>query len=235
MKKTMAFAVKQSLPVMFGYLFLGTAFGLLLERAGYHFLWALAASIFVYAGSLQFVMVSFFTAGTPMLTVLVMSLLINSRHIFYGLSFIERFRGCGKLRYPYLIFSLTDETYSVLCAAKIPKDLKERDVLFWIALLDQIYWIAGSLLGGLAGQLLAFDTKGIDFAMTALFTVIFVEQWLEAKSHIPAVTGLVSAAVFLLLLGADGFLLPSLLVTVAILAFCRKSIGNGVETGEAGV
>ena len=216
MRQTVRFAFYKTIPVLLGYLFLGLAFGLLLQEAGYSFWWALLSSGIVYAGSIQFVLVEFLSGGTGLLTVAVMTLLINSRHAFYGLSFVEKFR---KMKtYPYMIFSLTDETYSLLCSLKVPEGIDEKKAMFLIALFDQLYWVAGSVLGAALGQVLPFDMTGIDFAMTALFVTIFVDQWREAKSHLPAIVGLCSAAVCLLIFGGSNFILPSLIITVGLMA-----------------
>lgn len=217
------YAFRQSVPVMMGYLFLGIAFGLMIQNAGYHFIWAFAMSVVVYAGSMQFIMVTLLSGGASLLYTAVMTLFINGRHIFYGFSFIERYRKMGKA-YLYMIFSLTDETYSLLLRTKVPEELDENKVTFWISFLDQCYWVAGSVIGALAGQFIAFDSTGIDFSMTALFTAIVVEQWQESKTHIPAVTGMAASLFFLLLLGPDRFLLPSLTVSVMILLLMKKKI-----------
>lgn len=221
--KTLRFAFLQSVPVMFGYLFLGAAFGILLEKAGYNYIWAFFTSLTVYAGSLQFVIVTFLSAGAALTTVALMTLFINSRHIFYGLSFIEEFKKTGKV-YPYMIFSLTDETYSVLCSLKVPDGLNKNTVMFLIALLNQSYWIIGSVLGSLAGQMIPFDVTGIDFSMTALFVVIFLEQWKTSKTHLPALIGFACSILFLFLLGPDKFLLPSLIAAVLFLSVCKPFI-----------
>ncbi|HKM22535.1 MAG TPA: AzlC family ABC transporter permease [Lachnospiraceae bacterium] len=256
------YAIKRTIPVMCGYIFMGIAFGLLLQQAGYNFIWAFVISLCIYAGSMQFVLVSFLYGGVSLITIALMTLLINGRHIFYGISFIERFKKMGK-KYPYMIFSLTDETYSLLCSlranepelraeAALP-EAREDKVLFLIALFDQSYWIIGCTLGAFIGQGLAFDYTGIDFSMTALFVVLFIEQWLDARGvkkqadakadvngeanidtngkrekkfpHLPAIVGLLSATAFLLLLGPDQFLLPSLVCTVLILLLLRNAIG----------
>ncbi len=229
-RQTARFAFRQSLGVLFGYVFLGTAFGILLRQAGFGALWSLAFSGLVYAGSLQFVLAGFLAAPTALPTVALMSLFINARHLFYGLSFIERFRSMGKKR-PYMIFSLTDETYSVLCGMdEVPAEVDKNGAMFLAALLDQLYWVAGSLLGTLAGGL-PLDFTGIDFSMTALFLVIFLEQWRGAKSHLPALLGLGCGAVFLLMLGPDNFLLPALCTTVAVLLLARPALNR--ERGAA--
>lgn len=227
MKETVRFAFLKTIPVMLGYLFLGLAFGLLLQEAGYSFWWALLASTIVYAGSIQFVLVSFLGGGTSLPAVAVMTLLINSRHAFYGLSFVEKFR---KMKtYPYMVFSLTDETYSLLCSLKTPAGVDEKKAMFLISLFDQMYWIAGSVAGAALGQVLPFDMTGIDFAMTALFVTIFVDQWREAKSHLPAVAGLISAVVCLLIFGGNNFILPSLIITVGVLMGLRGRLEQEVK------
>jgi len=223
MKESMKLAFVRTVPVLFGYLFLGMAFGLLMQKAGYPALWALASSVFVYAGSMQFLLVGLLGGGAGLLSVALLTLAVNSRHMLYGLSFIERFRSMGRAR-PYMIFSLTDETYSVLCAAQMPKTPEGNRALFLIALLDQLYWVAGTAIGALAGQLLAFHYEGIDFAMTALFIVIFVEQCLRKASRLPAVIGLACGAVCLLVFGADGFILPALALCVGLLIALRPLI-----------
>lgn len=224
--KTISYAVKKTMPVMFGYLFLGIAFGLLLREAGYGMVWAALSSLLIYGGTIQFLSITFLSGGVGLGTAAAMTLLVNGRHVFYGLSFIERFKKMGKA-YPYMIFSLSDETYSLLCAEKPPAELDENKVFFLIALFDQMYWVAGSVLGGLLGQFIPFDTTGVDFAMTALFTVIFVEQWLEAKDHLPALTGLASGSLCLAVFGPANFILPSLVITVAALLGLKGRLGKG--------
>ncbi len=217
------YAFRQSIPVMLGYIFLGIAFGLMLQDAGYHFMWAFAISVVVYAGSMQFVMVTLLSGGASLFYTAIMTLFINGRHIFYGFSFIERYRSMGKV-YPYMVFSLTDETYSVLCRTKVPPEMDEKKVMFLISFFNQCYWIAGSVIGGLAGQLITFDSTGIDFSMTALFVAIVVEQWRESKSHVPATAGFLMSLLFLFVFGADRFILPSLLMSVIILIAARKHL-----------
>lgn len=219
--KYIGFAFRQTIPVMLGYLFLGMAFGLMLQDAGYHFLWALLSSVIIYAGSMQFVLVTLLTGGVNLIYAAVMTLFINGRHIFYGLSFIEKYKKMGKA-YPYLVFALTDETYSVLCGTRVPEGMEEKKVFFWISFLDQCYWVIGSVVGALAGQYVTFNSTGIDFSMTALFVVIVVEQWQEKETHIPAIIGAVCGIIFLVLLGPDSFILPSLLCVMIALLFLRQ-------------
>lgn len=227
-KNPVIFAWKQSIPVMLGYIFLGIAFGLLLQNAGYSFLWAFLISVVVYAGSMQFVLVTLLTSGASLLSAALMTLFINGRHIFYGLSFVEKFKKMGKV-YPYLVFSLTDETYSVLCGTKIPEGMEEKKVFFWISFLDQCYWVLGSVIGALAGSYITFDSTGIDFSMTALFIVIVVEQWQGTKTHFPALLGAVCGILWLIVLGPDQFILPALCSCVAILLLARRKVSLAEE------
>lgn len=210
------FAFIQTIPVMLGYLFLGIAFGLMMQDAGYSFWWAFFSSVFIYAGSMQFVLVTLLTSSASLFYAAVMTLFINGRHLFYGLSFIEKFRNMEK-SYPYMIFSLTDETYSVLCSMKTPERMDEKRVSLLISLMDHLYWVTGSVLGGMIGQFLKFDTTGIDFSMTALFVVIVLNQWMDSKEHLPALIGVVLGIICLLLFGPDKFLLPALTFTALIL------------------
>lgn len=216
MRSRINYAVKKTLPVMAGYMFLGIAFGVLLEEAGYSFVWALAMSLFIYAGSLQFAMVPLLASCASPLTMAFTAFFVNARHLFYGLSFIDSFK---KLRSkPYMIFSLTDETYSVLCGCK--DDEESKDKWFLIALFDHIYWVTGSVIGALLGKALPFDLTGIDFSMTALFIVILLEQILSnpSKNRKVAIISLCVSIIFLMLFGPDKFLLPAMIITVSIMA-----------------
>lgn len=230
MRKTIRRAFGQTLPVLCGYLFLGIAFGLLLQRAGYGWPWALCISLFVYSGALQFVLVGFLSGGASLLSVAVMALSLGSRHMFYGLSFLDKFREMGK-KGLYMVFSLTDETYSLLCGTRA-SGADEKKFYFWMSLLNQLYWLAGSVLGAVAGGLLPLDLTGIDFAMTALFVVIFVEQWKSFSSHLPAVVGAVCGVASLLVFGAEGFVLPALAISVLLLAGCRGRVLRAEGKGE---
>lgn len=226
--KALRFSFRQTIPVLCGYLFLGMAYGILLQNAGFGVLWAFCTSLFIYAGSMQFVLVSFLGSGISLLSAALTTLSVNSRHIFYGISFIEKFKEMGRLR-PYMIYSLTDETYSLLCGTKIPEDCEENRVFFLISLLDHCYWVTGSVLGALLGEAIPFNTTGIDFSMTALFVVIFVEQWISAADHTSALIGLICGSLSLLLLGPDRFLLPALILTVALLIFWKNVSGKKEE------
>lgn len=223
-KATIKYAFKKSLPVFFGYLFLGSAFGIMLYDAGYNWIWAVFISILVYAGSGQFLLVSLISSAASIPTVAMMTLFINSRHMFYGLSLIEKFKA-GGWRYPFMIFSLTDETYSVnVSIQSVPDDVDEPKARFLLGEFDHFYWILGSVVGSLLGQSLPIDFTGIDFSMTALFTVIFVDLLIDTKNKICGSVGIFCAFICLMLFGADNFLLPTLILTVVLLIAAKPAL-----------
>lgn len=222
MNKNFKYAVVQTIPIMLGFIFLGVAFGLLVSGAGYGVGMSLVMAIVIYGGSLQFALVPLMTSGASLTTVAFISLSLSSRQMFYGLSFIERFKKMGK-KALFMVHTLCDETYSVLCS-DIPEDIDESKFSFYVALLDYIYWIVGCGLGAAVGSLITFNTTGIDFAMVALFIVIVIEQWLGSKNHIPAIAGAVSAIVCLIIFGANSFILPSLIVGVAVLMAVKSKV-----------
>lgn len=211
------YCLRQTIPVACAYIFLGMAYGICMSAAGWNPLWTTLGSVLIYAGSMQFVLVPLLVSGASLLTIALMTLFINARHLFYGIGFIETFRPARRGAYPYLIFALTDETYSLLCSLNIPPELNRQQVLLTISLCNHAYWVLGSLLGALAGQTLPVDFTGIDFVMTALFTVIFIEQWQRTNQHAPALTGLICSILFLMWLGPAHFLLPTLVASVALL------------------
>ena len=226
MQNTIKLAYRKSLPVMAGYVVLGIGFGILLKDAGYGLFWSFLMSLTIYAGSMQYVGVSLLTAGASLITVALTTLMVNARHLFYGLSMIEKYKGTGKKK-PYLIFSLTDETYSLLCSDDIPDGADRHWYQFFVSLFDQCYWILGSVLGSLVGTLFPFDTAGIDFSMTALFVTVFVEQWLTTKNHWPAIIGLAASVLCLVIFGADNFLLPTMItITLALLLMQKRKNGE---------
>lgn len=217
-----------TIPVLTGYLFIGIAFGVMYAEKGYNFLWAMLMSLLVYAGSGQYLAVNFFVPGISFVQVIFMTLMVNVRHIFYGISLLDRFHSMGKKRW-YMIFGLTDETYSLLCTTKVPEDVDEEKFLFAISIMNQSYWVIGSVIGSLAGTLIPFNSEGIDFAMTALFVVIFVEQWMDKKNRVPEVIGVAAAFVCLQIFGADNFVLPSMLLIVLLLFVGRTRLERGGE------
>ena len=214
-------ALPRTLPVLAGYLVLGVAFGLLLNSIGLGVFWAAAMSILAYAGSAQFLAVSLIGASASLPQVALLTFLLNFRHFFYGLSMVSRYQGVGK-RKLYLAFALSDETYAILAGALPPAQVDPADYYFAVSLLDQCYWVAGSLIGTTVGQLITFDTTGVDFAMTALFVVLTVEQWKSARRHAPALFGVCCGVVCLLIFGPDLFLIPALAAIVALLLLSGK-------------
>lgn len=196
---------RDSLPVMAGYLVLGAGFGILLRLRGYGLGWALGMSVFIYAGSMQFAGVGLMTSGAGILTTALTTLFVNARHLFYGISMLDRYRDAGR-RKPYLIFALTDETYSLVCSG----EERSLSYCFRLSLLNHLYWITGSALGSLAGAVLPFNFEGIDFSLTALFVTVFLGQWVSDEDHFPALVGAGASVAALLLFGPDRFLLPAM-------------------------
>ena len=207
--------------MMAGYIVLGTGFGILADRNGYGFLWSFAMSLFIYAGSMQYLLISLLTGGASLIATALTTLMVNARHLFYGISMVEGYKGTGKKK-PYLIFSLTDETYSLLCGDGLPEGVNTHWYFFFVSLFNQSYWILGSVLGSLIGAMLPFDTAGIEFSMTALFVTVFVEQWLTAKNHWPAIIGLLCSVACLCIFGKDNFLIPTMIAIMIALLFTKK-------------
>ncbi len=224
--KVLRKTIPVTLPVMAGFLSLGTAFGILLQDAGYGLPWALLMSVFIYAGSAQFLCVELLAAGASLSQVAILTFLLNFRHIFYGLTMITRYRGVK--RKWYLIFGLADETYAFLSADKISEGVEKDDYYLAVTALHQTYWVIGTIIGSLAGVLIPFDMAGIDFAMTALFAVLVVEQWKAHSTHFPVVLGFFITSMALLLFGADHFLILALVTICAVLLLCRKRL-EGAE------
>ena len=228
-----AAAFRVTVPVLIGYLAIGIAFGLMLEAIGYNFIWAFFMSLTIYAGSGQYLGVSLLHLGAALSEVAMLTLLLNFRHIVYGLSMLEKFQTIHGLRKFYMIFSLTDETYALLTSVRVPEGMKPADYYLAIAMLDQSYWILGSVIGSVAGALLGIDTTGVDFAMTALFVVIAVGQWKENPQHLPAIIGGVCTFISLSLIGPGNFLLPALGAIVVLLLGLRPKLDKAAETKVA--
>lgn len=228
-KKAFRRAFPYTIPVLTGYLFIGIAFGVMYAEKGYSFLWAILMSVMVYAGSGQYLAVNFFVPGISFVQVIFLTFMVNVRHIFYGISLLEKFNKMGIKRW-YMIFGLTDETYSLLCTTNVPKDVDENKFLFAISVMDHSYWVLGSAIGAIAGTVLPINSEGIDFAMTALFVVIFIEQWMDRKNRVPEIIGVIVAIVALILFGASNFVLPAMLAIVALLFVGRKKLDKEEES-----
>lgn len=213
-------AFYKSLPVMAGYVVLGTGFGIMLHNAGYGVVWAAAMSVFIYAGSMQYVGIGLLTGGASVITTIITTIMVNARHLFYSISMIDKYKGAGKYK-PYMIFALTDETYSLLCDDTDHSEETINRYRFFVSLFNHSYWVVGSVIGSLLGTVLPFSTKGIEFSMTALFIASFTEQWITSKDHIPALTGLICTALCLIVFGAERFLIPAMLLITLVLTLIR--------------
>ena len=214
-------AFYKSLPVMAGYVVLGIGFGILMRSAGYGVIWSFAMSLFIYAGSMQYVGVGLITGGASILTTAITTVMVNARHLFYSISMIDRYKDAGKYK-PYLIFALTDETYSLLCDGHAPAEGDPAQYRFFVSLFDHCYWVTGSVLGSLLGVVIPFSTAGIEFSMTALFIASFTEQWLTTHDHVPALTGLFGTLGSLLIFGSERFLIPAMLLITLALTILRR-------------
>ena len=226
MKKTVKQAFIATVPVLTGYLVLGFGFGIILKANGYETMLAFVMSLMIYAGSMQYVAIGLLTGGASLVTAALTTLMVNARHMFYGISMLEKYKNTGK-RKPYLIFALTDETYSLVCSDNPDIPAEERNnYCFFVSLLNHIYWVIGSVLGAFIGSLIKFNSEGIDFALTALFLTVFIEQWLTAKKHTPAVIGVGVSAVCLIMFGNEKFLIPAMLVISLLLCLYKEDSQN---------
>lgn len=206
-----------TIPVMSGYIVLGIGFGILLSTKGYGVLWGLLMSGFIYAGSMQYVAIDFLGSGATLIAVALTTLMVNCRHLFYGISMIDKYKSTGAAK-PYLIFALTDETYSLICRdMEFENDSKRHRYYLLTSLFDQCYWVTGSVIGVLLGAIIPFNVTGIDFSLTALFITIVVEQWLSSKDHTSAIIGFVCSIICLLIFGSSNFLIPTMiLITISL-------------------
>lgn len=222
-RKALKAAFPYTIPIFTGFWFLGLAYGIYMNAAGFSFIYPMIMSFVIFGGSLEFVAVAMLLSPFAPLQVLIMSLMIQARHLFYGLSMLDKFKNTGKKKY-YLIFGMCDETFSINYTANIPDDIDRGWFMFFVTALNQLYWVSGATLGGLLGSLIRFDISGIGFVMTAMFVVIFMEQWSKEKTHISAYIGLGVSALCLVLFGADSFMIPSMVVIIGLLAFLRRPI-----------
>ena len=222
MKQVLRSAFLATVPVLTGYLVLGFGFGIVLKTSGYGVFPALIMSLAIYAGAMQYVAIGLLTGGASLITAALTTLMVNARHLFYGISMLDKYRNAGK-RKPYLIFALTDETYSLVCQdnPSIPEE-RRTDYALAVSILNHIYWVTGSVIGAVVGTLVSFNTEGIDFALTALFLTVFIEQWLSTKKHAPALIGVGVSVVCLMIFGSESFLIPTMLVIALLLSLYRE-------------
>ena len=226
MKKIVRQAFVSTLPVLTGYLVLGLGFGIILKVNGYGVFLAFIMSLIVYAGSMQYVAIGLMTAGASLITVALTTLTVNARHLFYGISLLDKYKNTGK-RKPYLIFALTDETYSLVCNDDLNLSTKERNnYYFFVSLFNHMYWVTGSVLGAFMGSVVKFNSEGIDFALTALFLTVFIEQWISTKKHFPAIIGVVVSVICLIIFGKENFLIPTMLGISIVLCLYKGEESN---------
>ena len=222
-RKAFIAALPHTFPILAGFLFLGMAYGIYMNVTGFSVWYPMLMALTIFGGSLEFVAVTMLLGTFAPLQTLIMTLMIQARHLFYGISMLDKFKGLGWKRF-YLIFGLCDETFSINYTADIPKDVDSGCFMFFVTLLNQFYWVAGATLGGLLGSLFTFNTEGLDFVMTAMFVVIFLEQWMKEKKHYTALIGVSASAVCLLLFDADSFLIPTMIFILCLLTIFRKPI-----------
>ncbi len=206
-----------SIPVLTGYICLGIGFGIILESKGFNVIWAFAMGLLIYAGSMQYVAIDLLTGGASLIATALTTLMVNARHLFYGISMIDKYKNTGKVK-PYLIFALTDETYSLV----VSDNTNDKKLYFLVSLFNHCYWVAGCTLGAVIGSLITFNTTGIDFALTALFVTVFVEQWLTTKNHLSAIIGIGATVVCLIIFGSGYFLIPSMVLITVLLTLLKK-------------
>jgi 4-azaleucine resistance transporter AzlC len=222
-KKALKAAFPNTIPIFAGFWFLGLAYGIYMNVSGFSFVYPMIMSVIIFGGSLEFVAVEMLLSPFAPIQVLVMTLLIQARHLFYGISMLDKFKDMGWKKF-YLIFGMCDETFSINYTAKIPEDVDRGWFMFFVTLLNHLYWVSGATIGGLVGSLIHFNTDGISFVMTSMFVVIFMEQWMKEKHHISAYIGLGAAALCLLIFGADSFMIPTMILIIVLLAAFRKPL-----------
>lgn len=227
-KQNVKKAFVDTIPVLTGYIVLGIGFGMILKSKGFGLIWAVLMSVFIYAGSMQYVAIDLLSGGVGLITTALTTLMVNARHLFYGISMVEKYKGLGNAK-PYAIFALTDETYSLVCN-KDENTPKSYYVL--VSLFNQIYWITGSVIGSILGTVIKINTTGMDFALTALFVTVFVEQWLQNKNHCSAVIGVLSTVLCLIIFGSDNFLIPSMVLITLLLTLFKKFLTDREKSNE---
>ena len=216
-------AFPYTVPIFAGFWFLAMAYGIHMSVSGFSFVYPMVMSAVIYGGSLEFVAVSMLLSPYAPLQTFLMTLMIQARHLFYGISMLEKYKNLGPKKY-YLIYAMCDETFSINYTAKIPDGVDRGWFYFFVTLLNQLYWVSGATIGGLLGSLIHFDTTGLNFVMTAMFVVIFMEQWMKEQRHFSELIGFAAAVGCLLLFGADSFLIPTMICILAALSSLRKPI-----------
>lgn len=229
-RKAFIAAFPKTIPIFAGFGFLGLTYGIYMSDSGFSFLYPMLMSIAILAGSMQFVAVNVLLGVFNPLQAFLLTLMINARHLFYGISMLDNYKGMGWKKF-YLIFGMCDETFSINYTADIPNDVDKGWVMFFVTLLDHFYWILGSTVGGIFGSLIHFSTEGIDFVMTAMFVVIFMNQFLKERNHTSAFLGLGLSLLCLVIFGSDGFIIPAMIAILLALTMLRRPLEKGVEQG----
>lgn len=222
-KKAFLCAFPKTIPIMTGFLFLGMSYGIYMKVSGFSFVYPLCMSLVIFGGSLEFVTVSMLLGSFAPVQTFLMALMIQARHLFYGIALLEKYRGTGWKK-PYLIFGMCDESFSINCSVQVPEEVDRGWFYFFVSLLNQFYWVCGATLGGILGSFISFNTEGLEFVMTAMFVVIFMEQWKKEKKHYTALIGVLASAGCLLLFGAESFLIPAMICILCFLTVFRKPI-----------
>lgn len=222
-RKALKAAFPCTIPIFTGFWFLGLTYGIYMKVSGFSFVYPMLMSLLIFGGSLEFITVEMLLSPFAPLQVFIMALLIQARHLFYGISMLEKFKGTGWKKF-FLIFGMCDETFSVNYTAKIPEGVDKGWFILWVTFLNQFYWVSAATTGGLIGSLLKFDTTGISFVMTAMFVVIFLEQWLKEKNHVSSLMGIAVSVLCLICFGADSFMLPTMAAIVLLLTLSRKKL-----------
>lgn len=228
MKKALKAAFPHTIPIFAGFWFLGLTYGIYMNVSGFSFWYPMLMSLTIFAGSVEFVAVNLLLGAFNPMQALAMTLMINARHLFYGISMLDKYKGTGWKKL-YLIFGMCDESFSINYTAKIPEDVDKGQFMFAVTLLDHIYWVFGATVGGICGGLIQFNTEGIEFVMTAMFVVIFLEQWLKDKNHASSILGLGLSLICLIAFGADNFIIPAMAGILAVLTLIRKPLEKGGE------
>ncbi|WP_156177989.1 azaleucine resistance protein AzlC [Bacillus sp. SA1-12] len=216
-------AFPYTVPILAGFVFLGIAYGIFMNSLGFDAIYPILMSLLIFAGSMEFVAANLLLIAFNPINALFLTFMVNARHLFYGLSMLDKYRGTGKKK-PYLIFGLCDESFSINCTADIPKNVDNGWFMFFVTLLNHSYWVIGSAIGGIFGSFVRFNTEGLEFVMTALFVVIFIEQWMKEKKHHSALTGLGLSTVCLIIFGGTNFIIPAMLAILGILTILRKPL-----------
>jgi len=227
-RRALGAAFPYTIPIFAGFCFLGMTYGIYMNVSGFSFIYPMLMSMTIFAGSMEFVTVNMLLGVFNPLQAFLMTIMINARHLFYGISMLDKYKGTG-LKKCYLIYGMCDESFSVNYTADIPEDVDKGWFYFFVTLLNQCYWVFGATLGGIFGSLIHFNTEGLDFVMTAMFVVIFMEQWMKEKKHTSAILGLAISLLCLILFGADRFMIPSMLAILCVLTLLQKPLEKGGE------